>query len=146
MPKYQWIITRKSVINSWRKPIGLPMGWKPLFIELNVLVYCAKKIKWPKNTLRIIANLNDLYIAYCMKFYILFFQKGYIMEHKRKRLTKIFKHILKKNMVSKCIRHILPKWKKFRLAYVWCSERSRRIKASAFTSNGWNGRSDKRRS
>ena len=23
------------VINSWRKPIGLPMGWKPLFFNLT---------------------------------------------------------------------------------------------------------------
>ena len=37
-----------------------------VFIETNVLIYCAKTIKYPINTLRIITNLNDLYIAYCM--------------------------------------------------------------------------------
>ena len=38
------------------------------------MIYCAKTIRHLLNTLRIINNFNDLYIAYCIKFYILLFE------------------------------------------------------------------------
>lgn len=60
-----------------------------MFIETNVLIYCAKAVKCPTNTLRIIANFNDFYIVYCMKILYKFLQRGYIREPKRKIYDKL---------------------------------------------------------